>query len=94
MKCSFIHTPTKGDNTLEARFVVPVKNANTVPSIFLGVIFANKASVGRKFIAWEITPKIVSVHTIKTISLICIFKWSRFAKAQEQMPLIILMMVE
>jgi hypothetical protein len=30
-----------------AKFIVPVKNANTVPSIFFGVTFANKTIDGK-----------------------------------------------
>ena len=68
---SLSQTPTIGDSTLFAKLVVPVKNAKTVPSIFVGVIFAKSARVGSVFIANEITPKTVSVTTMNTISLMC-----------------------
>ena len=67
---SLIHTPIIGDRTLFARLVVPVRNANTVPSIFGGVILAKRARVGRVFMAKLITPNMVSVTIIKAMSLI------------------------
>ena len=63
-KVLFIQTPTIGEITVWARFVVPVKNANTVPSIFLGVILANIAIIGRVPIAKPRAPNIVSVKII------------------------------
>lgn len=53
-----------------ARFVVPVRNANTVPSILVGVTLAKRAMVGSVFMAILITLKMVSVTTMKAISLI------------------------
>jgi hypothetical protein len=76
-----IQTPIIGDKTLFAKLVVPVKKAKTVPSIFVGVIFANKARVGRVFMAKLMTPKIVSVHIMKTMSFIPRYKFHLRAKA-------------
>ena len=78
---SLIHTPTIGAKTLFAKLVVPVKKAKTVPSIFAGVIFAKRAKVGRVFIARLMTPKIVSVSTIKTMSFIPTLVFNLMAKA-------------
>ena len=64
-----------------AKLVVPVKKAKTVPSIFVGVIFANKARVGRVFMAKLITPKIVSVHIINTKSFIPRYRFHLTANA-------------
>ena len=66
---SFIQTPIMGESILEAKLVVPVKNAKTVPSILAGVILAKSARVGRVLIACAMTPKMVSVNTMKAISL-------------------------
>ena len=38
--------PTLGDSTIALKLKSPVNNANTVASIFLGVIFANSTSTG------------------------------------------------
>ena len=81
MNWELIQTPTMGESTLFARFVVPVRNANTVPSIFYGVILANRAKVGSVFMAREITPKIVSVRTMNRMSLIPISVFHLQAKA-------------
>jgi hypothetical protein len=35
--------------TVDAKFIVPVKNANVVPSILFGVILANRAIIGRVY---------------------------------------------
>ena len=78
---SFSQTPTIGERTLLARLVVPVKNAKTVPSILVGVIFANNARVGSVFIAKLITPNTVSVNKIKAISLTPINRLNLTAKA-------------
>lgn len=66
---SLIQTPIIGEITLFARFVVPVKKAKMVPSIRLGVTFAKRAKVGSVFMARLMTPNIVSVRIIKTMSL-------------------------
>lgn len=79
MNYSLIQTPIIGASTLFAKFVVPVRNAKTVPSILGGVIFAKRASVGKVFIAREITPKIVSVIIIKNMSFIPKFLFQRLA---------------
>ena len=43
----FIIVPMPGDIAIEAKFIVPVKNAKIVPSIFYGVILANRAMIGK-----------------------------------------------
>jgi hypothetical protein len=45
--CEFINVPIPGEITVDARFIVPVKNANIVPSIFGGVILAKRANIGK-----------------------------------------------
>lgn len=42
-----IKVPSPGEITVLAKSIVPVKNANVVASILLGVIFANNAIIGR-----------------------------------------------
>jgi len=70
-----------GAITLLAKFVVPVKKAKTVPSIFFGVIFAKRARVGRVFMAKLATPKTVSVSRMNTISLTPIIVFHLLANA-------------
>lgn len=44
-----IRVPIPGWITVDAKFMVPVKKANIVPSILAGVIFANSASIGKEY---------------------------------------------
>ena len=94
MNYSLIQTPIIGARTLFAKFVVPVRNAKTVPSILAGVILANRASVGKVFIAREITPKIVSVMIIKNMSFIPKLLFQRLANAYWQKEEIMLTIVD
>jgi len=78
-----IHTPIIGEITFEAKLVVPVRKAKTVPSILTGVILAKSARVGSVLIAYEITPKMVSVTIMKAMSLMPTSWFQRQAKAYE-----------
>jgi hypothetical protein len=42
-----INVPIPGEMTVDAKFIVPVKNANMVPSILGGVILAKRANIGK-----------------------------------------------
>lgn len=44
---SFIMLPINGERTPVEKFIVPVRNAKTVPSMCLGVILANKTIAGK-----------------------------------------------
>ena len=61
---------------------VPVRKANVVPSIFLGVILANNAKIGRKKNKVSRTPKMTSENNKKMISGIPISRFQRFAKTK------------
>jgi len=65
-----------------ARFTEPVRKANTVPSILLGVILAKRAIVGKTYIARLVTPNKVSVIRMKAISFIPTYRFSLRAKAK------------
>jgi len=39
--------PIPGEITVPPKFIVPVRKAKVVPSIFLGVILAKRAMIGR-----------------------------------------------
>jgi len=66
----FTCVPTIGERTPSAKFQLPVKKANIVPSIPGGVILANNAKHGRTLRARLRHPKTTSVNTMKIRSLI------------------------
>lgn len=75
-----MNTPIIGLKTESAKFHVPVRNANTVPSMPGGVILAKRAKLGSMFIASTRHPNTISVKTRKTMSLIPTYKFHLEAK--------------
>lgn len=57
--------PIRGWMTPWSRFEVPVRNANMVPSMRFGVIFANSDMMGRVEKAIAMAPKTTSVKIKK-----------------------------
>jgi len=63
-----IKVPIAGIINEWERFIVPVKNANIVPSILGGVILPNRAIIGKINSVYENVLKIMSVKKRKTKS--------------------------
>ena len=69
-----------GDITVDARFIVPVRNAKIVPSILAGVIFANRARIGKVYKSVPTTLNTMSVNSRNTRSFIPMSLFHLFAK--------------
>jgi hypothetical protein len=65
-----INVPILGEITVLPKFMVPVRKAKVVPSIFLGVILAKRAMTGRVYRSVEIIEEKTSVNKRNTISFI------------------------
>lgn len=77
----FIQAPIIGCITPPSKFDVPVKNANIVPSILRGVIFAKSAIIGKVENAIETVPKTTFVKKRNARSLIPQERFHLIAKA-------------
>lgn len=76
-----MNVPIPGDITVDPKLRVPVMKAYVVPSIFLGVIFANNAIIGRVKRSVLITEKTTSVKNKNATSGIPQLRFHLLAKA-------------
>ena len=67
---------------VDAKFMIPVRVANIVPSIFLGVIFAKRARMGSVYSIVTNVSKTMSVKSKNAMSGMPISRFHRLAKVK------------
>lgn len=72
--------PIPGDMTVLQKLATPVKKANIVPSILIGVILANKFNIGKLYKKIRIVLNTISLTSKNNMSFMFQFLFHLFAK--------------